>query len=152
MKKTFLLLAVLLSVTTSFAQKKSMDQYIDDLMGKMTLDEKVGQLNLLPGGDITTGAGMNSPLAALIQKGELGSVLNVMGVDKAKALQELAVKKSRLGIPLLIGQDVIHGYETIFPIPLAQGCSWDPQAVEAEHALLPKRLLPTVSTGCIVQW
>lgn len=130
MKKTFLLLAVLLSVTTSFAQKKSMDQYIDDLMAKMTLDEKVGQLNLLPGGDITTGAGMNSPLAALIQKGELGSVLNVMGVDKAKALQELAVKKSRLGIPLLIGQDVIHGYETIFPIPLAQGCSWDPQAVE----------------------
>ena len=94
MKKTFLLLAVLLSVTTSFAQKKSMDQYIDDLMAKMTLDEKVGQLNLLPGGDITTGAGMNSPLAALIQKGELGSVLNVMGVDKAKALQELAVKKT----------------------------------------------------------
>ena len=130
MKKLFLLITVLLSVTASFGQKKPMNQFIDELMAKMTINEKLGQLNLLPGGDITTGAGLNSPLAALIQKGELGSVLNVKGVDKVKALQELAVKKSRLGIPLLIGQDVIHGYETIFPIPLAQGCSCDPQAVE----------------------
>lgn len=115
-----------------------MNEFIDELMAKMTVEEKIGQLNLLPGGDITTGAGMNSPLAALIQKGELGAVLNIMGVDKVKALQELAVKKSRLGIPLLVGQDVIHGYVTIFPIPLAQGCSWDPQAVEVGARIAAK--------------
>ena len=147
MKKLFLLITVLLSVTASFGQKKSMNQFIDELMAKMTIGEKLGQLNLLPGGDITTGAGMNSPLAALIQKGELGSVLNVKGVDKVKALQELAVKKSRLGIPLLIGQDVIHGYETIFPIPLAQGCSWDPQAVE-----LGARIAAKEATADGVNW
>lgn len=135
MKKLFILLSLILSVAVTFAQKKSrqikpMGEFVSDLMARMTIDEKIGQLNLLPGGDITTGAVMKSPLADLIQKGQLGSVLNVKGVDKVKALQEIAVKKSRLGIPLLIGQDVIHGYETIFPIPLAQACSWDPQAVE----------------------
>lgn len=143
MKKLFILLSLVLSVGTTFAQKKAkqikpMDEFVSDLMSKMTLDEKIGQLNLLPGGDITTGAVMKSPLAELIQKGQLGSVLNVKGVDKVKALQELAVKKSRLGIPLLVGQDVIHGYETIFPLPLAQACSWDPKVVELGAAIAAK--------------
>lgn len=146
-KKLCFVLSLLLAATTTFSQTKPMKEFVDDLISKMTLDEKIGQLNLLPGGDITTGAGMNSPLASLIQKGEIGAVLNVLGIDKVKALQELAVKKSRLGIPLLIGQDVIHGYETIFPIPLAQGCSWDPQAVE-----LGARIAAKEATADGVNW
>ncbi len=115
-----------------------MNEFVSELMAKMTFEEKIGQLNLLPGGDMTTGAVMNSPLAALIQKGELGSVLNVKGVEKVRALQDVAVRKSRLGIPLLIGQDVIHGYETVLPVPLAQACSWNPAAVEAGARLAAK--------------
>lgn len=143
MKRLIALLSVVLAVGTCFAQKKKvenkpMDEFVTELMSKMTLDEKIGQLTLLPGGDITTGALMNSPLAQLIETGKVGSVLNVKGIDKIKALQDIAIKKSRLGIPLLIGQDVIHGYETILPIPLAQACSWNPAAVEAGARIAAK--------------
>ena len=112
------------------AQSQDMKSFIDNLMSKMTTEEKIGQLNLLPGGDITTGAVMNSPLAKLATEGRLGAVLNVVGLDKIRPLQEAAVKRSRLGIPLLFGQDVIHGYQTVFPIPLAQSCSWNLKAIE----------------------
>ncbi|MDD5788332.1 MAG: glycoside hydrolase family 3 N-terminal domain-containing protein, partial [Bacteroidales bacterium] len=130
MKKTLLLVVAILAGASAFAQKKPMNEFIDELMSKMTLDEKIGQLNLLPGGDITTGAVINSPLARLTEEGKLGAILNVKGQDKIKELQRIAVKKSRLGIPLLVGQDVIHGYQTVFPIPLAQACSWDIKAIE----------------------
>ena len=130
MKKIPILVVAILAVTSVFAQKKPMNEFIDELMSKMTLEEKIGQLNLLPGNDITTGAVMNSPLAQLTAEGKLGAVLNVKGQDKIKELQRIAVKKSRLGIPLLIGQDVIHGNQTVFPIPLAQACSWDIKAIE----------------------
>lgn len=130
MKKLFLLLSLFITATMTFAQKKPMKEFVDELMAKMTIDEKIGQLNLLPGDDVTTGAVMESPFAKLIANGQLGAMLNVKGVDKIKALQEIAVKKSRLGIPLLIGLDVIHGYETVLPIPLAQACSWDVKAIE----------------------
>ena len=130
MKKTLLLVVAILTGASAFAQKKPMNEFIDELMSKMTLEEKIGQLNLLPGNDITTGAVMNSPLAKLTEEGKLGAILNVKGQDKIKELQRIAVKKSRLGIPLLVGQDVIHGYQTVFPIPLAQACSWDIKAIE----------------------
>ena len=130
MKKIPILVVAILAVTSVFAQKKPMNEFIDELMSKMTLEEKIGQLNLLPGNDITTGAVMNSPLAQLTAEGKLGAVLNVKGQDKIKELQRIAVKKSRLGIPLLIGQDVMHGNQTVFPIPLAQACSWDIKAIE----------------------
>ncbi|MDY4556259.1 MAG: glycoside hydrolase family 3 N-terminal domain-containing protein, partial [Prevotella sp.] len=130
MKKTLLLVVAILTGASAFAQKKPMNEFIDELMSKMTLEEKIGQLNLLPGNDITTGAVMNSPLAKLTEEGKLGAILNVKGQDKIKDLQRIAVKKSRLGIPLLVGQDVIHGYQTVFPIPLAQACSWDIKAIE----------------------
>ena len=130
MKKISIFVVAILAATSVFAQKKPMNEFIDELMSKMTLEEKIGQLNLLPGNDITTGAVMNSPLAQLTAEGKLGAILNVKGQDKIKELQRIAVKKSRLGIPLLIGQDVIHGNQTVFPIPLAQACSWDIKAIE----------------------
>ena len=130
MKHRFSLFILCLLSAASCAAD-NMDQFVSKLMSRMTLEEKIGQLNLLPGGDFTTGAVMNSPVAALIEKGQLGAVLNIKGLDKIRALQEVAVKRSRLGIPLLIGLDVIHGYETVLPVPLAQACSWDPAAIEA---------------------
>lgn len=108
-----------------------MNEFVDDLMAKMTVEEKIGQLNLMPGTDLTTGAKTNSPLVELVEKGMLGAVLNTKGAAKVRALQEVAVKKSRLHIPLIFGLDVIHGYETVLPLPLAQACSWNPQAIEA---------------------
>lgn len=129
MRKVFLIISLVCAMVTVSAQA-DMNMFLDKLMAQMTLKEKIGQLNLLPGGDITTGQAMNSPLGALAANGELGAVLNVKGQDKIRELQEIAVKKSRLGIPLLFGLDVIHGYETVFPIPLAQACSWNMTAIE----------------------
>ena len=130
MKRLSLYIAAVLAASSVFAQKKPMTEFVNELMAKMTLEEKIGQLNLLPGGDVTTGAIMDSPLAQLTAAGQLGAVLNVKGQDKIHELQRVAVKKSRLGIPLLIGLDVIHGNQTVFPIPLAQACSWNLKAIE----------------------
>lgn len=107
----------------------AMRTFIDNLMGRMTLEEKLGQLNQLPAGDIVTGAPLESPTGKLIAEGKLGSVFNVKGVDKIHAMQKVAVEESRLGIPLLVGMDVIHGYETMFPIPLGIASTWDMEAV-----------------------
>ena len=107
-----------------------MTAFIDGLMARMTVQEKIGQLNLLPASTITTGAEKDSPLLDLIAQGKLGAILNMKGFDDIRTVQETAVKRSRLGIPLLMGLDVIHGYETVFPIPLAQSCSWDLPAIE----------------------
>lgn len=127
-----ILLGLLLSFAclSGHAEDNSMTAFIDGLMDKMTLQEKIGQLNLLPGSSITTGAEKDSPLLDLIAKGKLGAILNMKGFEDIRVVQETAVKNSRLGIPLLMGLDVIHGYETIFPIPLAQSCSWDLAAIE----------------------
>lgn len=115
---------------TADGQNEKMNQFIDQLMSKMTVEEKIGQLNLMPAQTITTGAEKDSPLLQLIAEGKLGAILNMKGYKDIREAQETAVKKSRLGIPLLMGLDVIHGYETIFPIPLAQSCSWDLEAIE----------------------
>ena len=96
----------------------------------MTLEEKIGQLNLPVTGEITTGQAKSSDIAAKIKRGEVGGLFNLKGVDKIRDVQRLAVENSRLGIPLLFGMDVIHGYETIFPIPLGLSCTWDIPAIE----------------------
>ena len=127
MRKSVLLL-VLFAGISAWAQTEK--EFIDKLMSQMTVEEKIGQLNLMPAGDITTGAQKYSPIFDLIEHGQLGAILNMKGIDNIRQLQDAAVKKSRLGIPLLIGMDVVHGYETIFPIPLAQSCSWDLKAIE----------------------
>ena len=115
-----------------------MNEYVADLMSRMTLQEKIGQLNLMVAGDITTGGAMDTQVGGDIAKGNMGGVFNIKGFDKIKALQEIAVTKSRLGIPLLVGMDVIHGYETMFPIPLALSCSWNLDAIKQSAAVAAK--------------
>jgi len=115
--------------TCAFAQNGE-DRFIDDLMSKMTLEEKIGQLNLLPSGTIQTGLGQNSGVAETIRKGELGAILSLKGASSIREVQKIAVEQTRLGIPLLFGMDVIHGYETIFPLPIAMSCSWDLEGIE----------------------
>lgn len=115
-----------------------MDKFVSDLMSRMTLQEKIGQLNLQVAGDITTGQAQDTQVAGLIKSGGMGGVFNLKGVDKIKALQKVAVEQSRLGIPLLVGMDVIHGYETIFPIPFALSCSWDMSAIEEAARIAAK--------------
>ena len=124
---------MLLFATLSVHAQKSpqdMNRFIDNLMKKMTLEEKIGQLNLPVTGEITTGQAKSSDISARIKRGEVGGLFNLKGVARIKDVQELAVKESRLGIPLLFGMDVIHGYETIFPIPLGLSCTWDMKAIE----------------------
>ena len=115
-----------------------MNEYVTDLMSRMTLQEKIGQLNLMVAGDITTGGAMYTQVGGDIANGNMGGVFNIKGFDKIKALQEIAVTKSRLGIPLLVGMDVIHGYETMFPIPLALSCSWNLDAIKQSAAVAAK--------------
>lgn len=127
----FLVLLVFTAVST-YAQKSpvDMDRFIDDLMKKMTLEEKIGQLNLPVTGEITTGQAKSSNVAKRIRAGEVGGLFNLKGVERIRDVQKQAVEESRLGIPLLFGMDVIHGYETVFPIPLGLSCTWDMKAVE----------------------
>lgn len=139
MKKVTLLAAVSMSTLLATASPKGetpentprdMDKFITELMSKMTVEEKIGQLNLPVTGEITTGQAKSSDVAKLIEKGLVGGLFNLKGVDRIRDVQKLAVENSRLGIPLLFGMDVIHGYETVFPIPLGLSCSWDMEAVE----------------------
>ena len=136
MKYQYLLLGVLYGLLLSSCSlsaeegDKEMDRYIANLMGKMTLHEKLGQLNLPSGGDLVTGNVNSAELTRMVRNQEIGGFFNVKGIRKIVDLQRIAIDSTRLGIPLLVGADVIHGYETIFPIPLALSCSWDTLAVE----------------------
>jgi len=120
----------------SFTPKKAvapdpkMDAFISSLMKKMTLEEKIGQLNLPSSGDFTTGTASSTGIAQKIQAGSVGGLFNIKSVQKIREVQKLAVEKSRLKIPMIFGMDVIHGYETVFPIPLGLSCSWDMRAIE----------------------
>ena len=107
-----------------------MNQFVSQLMSKMTLEEKIGQMNLSVAGDITTGAMTSSDIHNKIKAGSVGGLLNVKSVAKIRSIQKVAVEESRLKIPLLFGMDVIHGYQTIFPIPLGLSCSWDMKLIE----------------------
>jgi beta-glucosidase len=107
-----------------------MNAFLSNLMKKMTLDEKIGQLNLPGAGDITTGQAASSNIAQKIKDGKVGGLFNIKGVDKIRDVQKVAVENSRLKIPLLFGMDVIHGYQTAFPIPLGLSCTWNMQLIE----------------------
>jgi len=113
------------------AQSQDMERFVSGLMKQMTLDEKIGQLNLLTAGSIKTGLAVSSDAEAKIVSGKVGGVFGVWDVKEIRSIQEIAVKKSRLHIPILFGLDVIHGHKTTFPIPLAMSCSWDTALVES---------------------
>ncbi len=122
----------------AFAQTPNdakMKIFVDALMKKMTVEEKLGQLNLPGSGDIVTGRAGNSDVAKKIEQGKVGGLFNIKSIAKIKEVQKLAVEKSRLKIPLIFGMDVIHGYETVFPIPLGLSCTWDMNLIKRSAAI-----------------
>ena len=140
-KSTFCFTIILSLIFTNavFSQQKKanatvntqqMNQFVAALMKKMTLEEKIGQLNLPSSGDFTTGTASNSGIEQKMKAGQVGGLFNIKSVSKIRAAQQFAVENSRLKIPLIFGMDVIHGYQTVFPIPLGLSCSWDMQAIE----------------------
>ncbi len=117
---------ILCAVRPLSAQRPAAEPKIDSLLARMTLEEKLGQLN-----QVSVDGQPNAEQLDLARKGLVGSFLNLAGADATHAAQHVAVTESRLHIPLILGLDVIHGYRTIFPIPLGEAASWDPEAVEA---------------------
>lgn len=147
--KSFLLATFLLMGVISNAQKApyknaqlSIDARIADLIKRMTIVEKAGQLNQLNGGVLTGPQAANDPgqqgKVTMIKEGKIGSLLNVIGAAETKAVQKIAMEQTRLGIPILFAYDVIHGYKTIFPIPIAEACSWEPAGAEKTAAIAAK--------------
>lgn len=135
MRKIIVTLLSLLALTLpanaqQSAKTEKMNRFIDQLMSQMTLEEKIGQLHLPGAGDITTGQAKSSNIADNIRKGQVGGLFNIKGVAKIRDVQRIAVEESRLKIPLLFGMDVIHGYETAFPIPLGLAATWNRKAIE----------------------
>jgi beta-glucosidase len=117
---------------TNISQKlSSIDKVkIETLMKMMTLEDKIGQLNLFSAGWDVTGPVISKNDVKLIKEGKVGAILNAYTVDYVRELQRMAVEDSPLKIPLLFGYDVIHGHRTIFPIPLGQACSWNLKLIE----------------------
>lgn len=132
--KNYLAITSMAAVVLCSCQQKPQsdeDKFIDELMSKMTLAEKIGQTNLLPApGPIVTGISEQTEIVSQIREGKVGSILNIKGADAIREYQRVAVEESRLGIPILFGLDVIHGYQTEFPIPLAVSCAWDTTGVK----------------------
>src|SRR5215469_11240941 len=124
------LLIAATQISVCVAQGKTIDQKVDSVLQLMTLDEKIGQMNQYNGDWDATGPITNDgDKQNQIRKGMLGSMLNVTGIQHTRELQQMAMQ-SRLKIPLLFGQDIIHGYRTTFPIPLGEAASWDLQAIQ----------------------
>lgn len=116
---------------TSNSGDSEMDAYVSDLMAKMTVQEKIGQLNLVtPGGGILTGSVVSTDVESKIKEGKVGGIFGVYGPEKTRQAQKLAVEESRLGIPMIFGSDVIHGYKTTFPLPLGLASTWDMDLIE----------------------
>jgi len=142
-----LLFILMIPFLGSFAQKKTVDQQVEALLKRMTLDEKVGQMNQYNGDWAATGPiTKDGDKQTQIKNGMVGSMLNVTGVDHTRTLQQIALQ-SRLKIPLLFGQDVIHGYRTTFPIPLGEAASWDLKAME-----LSARIAAIEASAAGVHW
>lgn len=116
-------------ITRAEIEQKSADEFINGLMSRMTVDEKIGQLNLPSYGNVMPNP-KKSEIASRIVRGEVGGIFNIFGVDAIRQLQEVAVKESRLGIPIIVGADICNGYKTVFPIPLGLSCSWKPENIE----------------------
>jgi len=132
MQRLMMLIALFAAInsTAQTAIDPKMKPFIDGLMKKMTLDEKIGQLNLPGSGDIVTGQASNSDIGKKIKEGAVGGLFNIKTAAKIRAVQKVAVEESRLKIPMIFGMDVIHGYQTTFPIPLGLSCTWDMKLIE----------------------
>ena len=118
----------LVMIAPSCAHKSAEDRFVDDLLSRMTLEEKIGQLNQLDPSYET------EVKEQLIREGRVGSIFNIIGAKEVNRLQRMAVEETRLGIPLVAARDIIHGFRTIYPIPLGQGASWNPELVEQAAA------------------
>ena len=129
------------------AADSPMSAFIDDLMRRMTLEEKIGQLNLLAVGFDVTGPRLSKDAETKIRQGLVGGILNTYTPEAVGKLQSLAVKESRLGVPLLFGYDVIHGHKTIFPIPLGLSCTWNLESIERSA-----RIAATETSADGVNW
>ena len=128
---TFFFSIVLLAQKSSKnSSPTSKTEFISELIAKMTLEEKIGQLNLPTSGDITTGQANSSDVAKNIKEGKVGGLFNIKTSSRIREVQKIAVEQSRLKIPLLFGMDVIHGYETTFPIPLGLSSTWNMPLIE----------------------
>ncbi|WP_144283751.1 beta-glucosidase BglX [Chryseobacterium echinoideorum] len=147
MKKIYFILAFTVFGINAFAQK-TIDQKVSELLSKMTLEEKVGQLVQYSGFEYATGPQNSNSANVLneIKQGKVGSMLNVSGAEETRKFQELALK-SRLKIPLLFGQDVIHGYRTTFPVNLGQAASWDLKLIEKSE-----RIAATEASAYGIHW
>ncbi|WP_293955379.1 MULTISPECIES: beta-glucosidase BglX [unclassified Sphingobacterium] len=124
------LLAFLAWHTSSAQTNQKMDKFIDQLMAKMTVEEKIGQLNLVTGGEATTGTTVSTDVESKIKNGQIGGIFSMSTPAKIRKTQEIAIKQSRLKIPIIFGMDVIHGYRTVFPIPLGLAATWDMNLIQ----------------------
>ena len=131
MKRILFLLIIAFSLqSTAQTSNTRMNTFITGLMKKMTLDEKLGQMNLPGAGDIVTGQASSSDIGRKIREGKVGGLFNIKSLSKIRDVQKVAVEETRLKIPMIFGMDVIHGYQTTFPIPLAMSCTWDLTLIE----------------------
>lgn len=146
--KKIILASLFFTVTISlFAQKKTISQKVDSVLKMMTLEEKIGQMNQYNDDHVATGpVTPDNNKIEQIKNGQVGSLLNTVGVERTRSWQQIAMQ-SRLKIPLLFGQDVIHGYKTTFPIPLAEACSWDLNAIQ-----LTARIAATEASAAGIHW
>ncbi|CAM4091578.1 beta-glucosidase BglX [Gillisia limnaea] len=139
MRKIYLSISMLLLAGSFALQAQTQIPEVEELLSKMTLEEKIGQLNLLtPGGGVATGSVVSEDVEAKIKAGNVGGVFGVSSPERVRQAQDLAVKNSRLKIPLLIGSDVIHGYKTTFPIPLGLSASWDMKLIKETAQIAAK--------------
>lgn len=145
----------------SFSGDKRIEQRVDSVLKLMTLEEKIGQMTQFSANWSITGPVMSDDFQPYLEKGLIGSIFNATSVKGVRQMQEIAVEKTRLGIPILFGQDVIHGYKTIFPIPLAEACSWDLEmmrrtaeiaALEAASDGINWTFAPMVDIGRDARW
>ena len=144
-----LILFALFATSCSHKNQAEMDSFINDLMSRMTLEEKLGQMNLpsVPNTSVVTGNQKCENVLEDIRDGKVGAILNTYGYENVLLYQKTAVEDSRLGIPLLVGLDVIHGHETVFPIPLGLACSWSP-----EDVCLGARIAAIEATADGINW
>lgn len=148
----FIALPVLGQSQTAVDAESSIDVKVDSLLQLMTLEEKIGQLTLFTSDLTTTGPTIRDDYKKLINNGKAGAIFNAYGSEYTRKLQDMAVENSRLGIPLLFGYDVIHGFRTIFPIPLGEAASWDLELARESARVAPGKPLQPACIGPSRQW